>query len=279
MNEGDVDFVVPERMAHLSEVVSILLMELESLKTEEKSATVTRDESAQKVRGVELVLQSFEAQLQAFEASLPSGSRTIKDDAKKDVILDMLQEHRDQLKKLQDESARIESELQQVLTNLDLKQTQLAAMTEELSRLKRGGCPSGLQPWPLIYPDNRPGGPVLQYVHVTICSLCGFEFPNFDIVVASCVHLYHPWCALVVFGKGSGRCVKSNCGGYPHPDWFKSFGWGVPNEFIQEKAQLLGCQMEGTRLLAAREEKAKANCLTVGKSLCVHSVCIWGIIL
>jgi hypothetical protein len=35
MNEGGLDFAVPERMAHMSEVVSILLMELESLKTEE----------------------------------------------------------------------------------------------------------------------------------------------------------------------------------------------------------------------------------------------------
>jgi hypothetical protein len=111
MNEVGLDFAVLEKMAHLSEVVSILLMELESLKMEEKSITVTRDESTQKVRGVELVLQSFEAQLQAFEASLSSSSRTLKDDAKKDVILDMLQEHRDQLKKLQDESTRTKSEL------------------------------------------------------------------------------------------------------------------------------------------------------------------------
>jgi hypothetical protein len=44
-------------------VVSILLMELESLKTEEKSTIVTRDESAQKIRGAEFVLQSFKAQL------------------------------------------------------------------------------------------------------------------------------------------------------------------------------------------------------------------------
>jgi hypothetical protein len=111
MNEVGLDFAVLEKMAHLSEVVSILLMELESLKMEEKSITVTRDESTQKVRGVELVLQSFEAQLQAFEASLSSSSRTLKDDAKKDVILDMLREHRDQLKKLQDESTRTKSEL------------------------------------------------------------------------------------------------------------------------------------------------------------------------
>jgi hypothetical protein len=63
MNEGGLDFAVPKRMAHLSEVVSILLMELESLKTEEKSTIVTRDESAQKIRGAEFVLQSFKAQL------------------------------------------------------------------------------------------------------------------------------------------------------------------------------------------------------------------------
>jgi hypothetical protein len=104
----------------------------------------------------------------------------------------MLREHRDQLKELQDESTRTESKLQQVLTNLDLKQTQLVAMTEELSRLKKGGCPSSLEPWPLIYPDNRPGDPPLQYVHLIICSLCGFEFPIFDIVMANSVHLYHP---------------------------------------------------------------------------------------
>ena len=82
--------------------------------------------------GVKLVLQSFKAQLQAFKASLPS-YRTIKDDAKKDVILDMLWEHREKLEKLQEEYARTEFEYQQVLTNLDLKQNQLATMIEELS--------------------------------------------------------------------------------------------------------------------------------------------------
>ena len=44
MNEGGLDFAIPKRMAHLLEVVSILLMELESLKTKEMSAIVTKDE-------------------------------------------------------------------------------------------------------------------------------------------------------------------------------------------------------------------------------------------
>jgi hypothetical protein len=81
------------------------------------------------------------------------------------------------------------------------------AMTEEHSRLKRGCRASGLQPWPMVYPEKSPTGPRLQYIKITAYCLCNFEFPDYDVIVAICLHLYHPWYTLVVFGKGS-RCIK-----------------------------------------------------------------------
>jgi hypothetical protein len=145
-----------------------------------------------------------------------------------------------------------------------LKQSSVSALTDEISLLRRGSRPSGLKPWPMIYPDTTPGGPTLGYIEITACCLCGFEFPDSDIIVANCLHLYHPWCAVVVFGKGV-RCVQAKCRGLPHPNWHKSFGWGLSNEDMLDQTKILGCEQEMARLFAAREEKAKANCPTVGK--------------
>lgn len=114
-----------------------------------------------------------------------------------------------------------------------LKQRQLSAFSEEQAKLQSGSRPAAIQPWPVMYP--KPSGTILDktYILVSSCSLCAFEFPEFDVVVASCQHLYHPWCALVVFSKGA-KCVEPKCNEIANPKWQKSFGWGCTAEEIAE---------------------------------------------
>ncbi len=56
------------------------------------------------------------------------------------------------------------------------------------------------------------------------CCLCGFPFPHCEIVVSSCRHVYHPWCALAVFSKAS-ECCAVGCKQVQPIQWIMSFGW------------------------------------------------------
>jgi hypothetical protein len=84
-------------------------------------------------------------------------------------------------------------------------------------------------PWPMLYPKTTEPAPESRSIVVTVCSLCAAEFPDWDVIVASCQHLYHPWCALIVFGKAN-KCVHEDCPGSVNSNWCKSFGWAPPAE-------------------------------------------------
>jgi hypothetical protein len=140
-----------------------------------------------------------------------------------EIIADMLRENESKLHAVASEAKKQEYELREVQASMTLKQSSVSALADEGSLLRRGSCPSGLKPWLMIYPNTTPSGPVLQYIEITACCRCSFELLDSDIIVANCLGLYHPWCAVVVFGKGV-RCVQTKCHGIPHPNWHKSFG-------------------------------------------------------
>lgn len=271
--DDNLDSTLPKRLAHISGMVNIQLMEIEGLKTSENSAAQRRDAAAHDVREVELMIQSLRAQLQMLKSMSSSTGASTKDETRMEIIGDMLRENETKLQGATSEADLRELELREVQASMTLKQSSISALTDEISLLRRGSRPSGLKPWPMVYPDTTGSGPALRYIEITACCLCGFEFPESDIIVANCLHLYHPWCAVVVFGKGD-RCVQAKCRGLPHPNWHKSFGWGLSNEDILDQTKILDCDQEMARLFAAREEKAKANCPTVGKkydfSFCVE---------
>lgn len=62
-----------------------------------------------------------------------------------------------------------------------------------------------------------------EFLEISTCSLCQFLFPSNDIIVSPCRHLYHPYCASVVFVHG-GTCIAKGCHNLSHPEWHKSFG-------------------------------------------------------
>jgi hypothetical protein len=262
--DDNLDSTLPERVAHISGMVSIQLMEIKGLKASLNTAAQKRDAAAHDVREVELMIQSLRAQMQMLTTQSSSTAASTKDETKMEIIADMLRENETKLHAATSEAEKRECELREVQASMTLKQSSVSALTDEISLLRRGSRPSGLKPWPMIYPDTTPGGPALRYIEITACCLCGFEFPDSDIIVANCLHLYHPWYAVVVFGKGV-RCVQAKCCGLPHPNWHKSFGWGLSNEDMLDQTKILGCEQEMARLFAAREEKAKANCEGEGK--------------
>jgi hypothetical protein len=123
---------------------------------------------------------------------------------------------------------RVELESAKILREQSLIQIQFDAINAEQFRLKRDNSTIISSPFPMFYPDQGLPSNKEMFLKISDCTLCGYGFPFFDIVIASCHHLYHRWCAAIAF-QNSSRCRDPECRTLIHPDWYKSFGFGEPD--------------------------------------------------
>lgn len=100
-------------------------------------------------------------------------------------------------------------------------------------------------------------------LQITCCTLCHYGFPDFDIIVASCSHMFHPWCAWAVFSK-SAKCCDSQCKGEINLNWHQSFGWRCKDPKMMEQENTVGDEEDNQRLLAERASKYEVECPSVG---------------
>ena len=76
-------------------------------------------------------------------------------------------------------------------------------------------------PSPII--EEKESTPETHEIVIQPCALCRSGFPNFDIVVAPCLCIYHPWCV------GMQCWLEENCANpfckdkFPE-SWLRSFG-------------------------------------------------------
>jgi hypothetical protein len=128
-------------------------------------------------------------------------------------------------------------------------------------------------PFPMFYSNQGLPSYEGRFLKISDCMLCGYRFSFFDIVIASCHHLYHPWCAAIAF-QNSGRCRDLDRRTLVHPDWYKSFGYGELDSELQAKAQMLGSSNDREHLLLQQTEKARENCSKPGEhsSLAIDSL-------
>ena len=103
-----------------------------------------------------------------------------------------------------------------------------------------------------------------KFFRITACSLCSFPFPHNDIVVSSCKHLYHPFCASVVFSRNS-KCMAEGCQDFSHPEWHRSFGWREPDAKLSERESTLGLAEERRRIMKERIEQARSKLPAISK--------------
>lgn len=262
--EDDLGLRTAERIARVGEMISLLTLEIAKCKSA-LSCISSRSKAAKNQ------LQATEANRDELEEQLASLESELQDDpsakVEKIVVERLRKKNNAKMEAAAGEYRIAVSELELVESTLKSKQRQLTAFSNVAQHLKFGGRPSGMQPWPLFYARKIPlVGPVV-HLAVTVCSLCAFPFPNFDIIVANCKHLYHPWCALTVFGKGRGTaCVERMCQGFVHPNWHTSFGWGIPSEELQQRAIQFNLDGEALRLKHDREKLALQKDEALGKS-------------
>lgn len=252
--EDDQGTSTAERIQRLGDIARILELEIAATKAAYATAThrvrVARDE----VRAMEVNV----VQLTADLAELASQAWDDDSDAKwQHKAVERLKNQA--TLKFESAAADVivaEREVEVIEARSKAQQRQVAVVSEEALQLKFGGRPSGLHPWPMFYPLVHAEDVTVIHVAVTTCSLCSFAFPNHDIVVAPCMHVYHPWCALVVFGKGN-RCVLKRCQAIVHPSWHQSFGWGNPSEdMVKEAAKI---DLDGAMKLLMQDREDNVN--------------------
>jgi hypothetical protein len=200
------------------------------------------------------------------------GQDVFKEKIKMEGIQEQLARKELKVAAAKEELERVESKIQSMTRALEIGQMQFYALAAEKLLFKQGKSNFNFWPCPMVYSlgdSKMPSsdlGDESNFIRITACNLCSFPFPQNDIVVSSCKHLYHPFCASILFVKNC-KCVAIGCGELSHPDWHRSFGWGEPPAELLDKALMLGLAEERRRLMQERTDQARAMVPLAGKTL------------
>ena len=168
------------------------------------------------------------------------------------------------------ELGEAEAAMSSLTRRLQTSQLQFDALAAKKFQLKAGRSTLNFLPWPMVYSPKDPLSPSCdfwdesKFLRITACTLCSFPFPQNDIVVSSGKHLYHSFCASVVFSRNC-KCMAKGCQDLSHLEWHQSFGWGEPDAELSERELTLGLAEERRRIMKERIEQARSRLPTINK--------------
>lgn len=246
----------PEREKDITEIkdlLSLVRLQLHAVTEEYGSTGKQRVELSNKAAHEEGVMRRTEAKVAKFKEMLADPDQAYKvhdGSGKNEAYHEMVRDA-----KIDYEAAVMElQQCSKTSERLQSKQTcltrQFDALTLQLAHLKRGEVGVSLRPRPMCTMfDHRNCDSVPDPILVTPCALCLSPFPLKDVIVCTCGHLYHPWCAGVWF-KVSSTCADSSCSEMVHPNWFRSFGFGHLHGPLQCLVQSMELDKQQQVLLA-----------------------------
>lgn len=264
-----------ERQLELESLMSVVHMEGEVLKIQKKEAVSTLERCQWRRRETECLVGTFKGQMEV-KAKLIEEMKGVGEDVGRELIkLEMVQEQlateEQHLAQAKLHYEQAEADMAILVKKTECHQLEFDALVAELGSLKRGKSGASFWPRPMVYaPLEEPISDLMDYsdetmfIRVTVCSLCSFPFPQSDIIVSSCRHLYHPFCASVLF-VNSSKCTAMGCKSLSHPEWHRSFGWGEPSPDLVQRALMLGLAEERKKILKDRSDAAKDKCPAAGK--------------
>lgn len=265
---------VEERLQDVEGLMQAIFLEQKIKRELKKEATERLDQAIWKSKqsewGMGQLRKQEEQKTALIQALEEGGGDVFKEKIKMEGIQEQLAEEEKMVAAARKELKAAEAEIQVLTRELESGQLQFDALAAEKFQLKQGRSSLNYTPSPMVYAAGEsilPGfgsSNEASLIRITACCLCSFPFPQNDMVVTSCRHLYHPFCASVVFVR-SCKCVATGCGEMCHPDWHRSFGWGEPPADLVEKARMLGLAEERRRLMEDRRNQAMAKVPSDGK--------------
>lgn len=131
------------------------------------------------------------------------------------------------------ECRKLEELISEVTGEGSRLQRELLSVSTHLEEVKKK---SGFSLWPkaILHPPATEIDCKPQYLIVNRCGWCKRGYHCYDIAVASCKHMFHPYCLGEVFKK-SQSCVV--CEQPIHPDWWLSWGFGASNKEMEIRGE------------------------------------------
>jgi hypothetical protein len=146
----------------------------------------------------------------------------------------------------------------------DFQEALHAILDEKYHALDPGTRGVGLFPHPVPYPllaGNDKG----YALRISECTKYNSGFPLNDVVIASCRHSYHPWCATLHF-RNSNTCAVWACTTVAALEWVKSFGFCEFDGDMAAKEIEDDCEDARKSNLQERKDHAIATCQSIGRS-------------
>ena len=144
--------------------------------------------------------------------------------ARKIALTELMEGTSAALERLQRAGVILQLDLEHHNDRVARKRLEVGALEAEHAHLGRAQSGLHLRPMPLVYTSSEQPCTSHGSLDITDCVLCGFSFPNYEIVISSCKHLYHPWCSMVNFSQ-SNKCCAWGCSMVQPIAWIASFGW------------------------------------------------------
>ena len=272
-----------ERQMEVESLMSVVHMEGEVLKIQQKEAELTLEKCQWRKRETECLVGTFKGQ-QEVKGKLIQDMKSLGADVSRELIkLEMLEEQLASEEKNLIEAnlhlQRAETTLATLAQKIQCHRLEFDALVAQSWSLKRGRIDCSFCPRPAIYApmeenalEMTSSSAEICVLDITVCSLCSFPFPHNDIVVSSCRHLYHPFCASVVFSN-TNKCTAVGCKAMSHPEWHRNFGWGEPGPELVERALMLGLAEERKKILQDRSDAAKGRCPHYGECISICACC------
>jgi hypothetical protein len=265
--------VVLERLQDVEALMEAIHLEQKHMRELKKGATERLEgdtwKSKQSDWGIGTLRKQELQKATLIKVLEEQGQDVYKEKIKMEGIQEQLAEEELKVAAAIEELQQAEAAMESLTRGLHSRQLQFDALAAEKFQLKTGRSSLNFWPRPMVYLPSDPlpscdFSDESKFIRITTCSLCSFPFPQNDIVVSSCKHLYHPFCASVVFVRNC-KCMAIGCGELSHPEWHRSFGWGEPTTELSERALMLGLAEERRRIMQERTDQARARVPGVGK--------------
>ena len=220
--------VVDVRLLEVQLLMEAIHLEQQHLRELKKEATQRLEDATLNCKQYDwgmLLLQKQEVQKKAFIKTLEEEGRdAFNEMIKMEGIQEQMQEEAVKVNAARVQLGKAEAGMASLMRCLQTSQVQFDALAVEKFQLKAGRSTLNFLPWPMVYSPKDP--PSLsrdfedesKFLRIIACSLCSFPFPQNDIVVSSYKHLYHPFCASVVFSRNS-KYMAEGCQDFSHPKW------------------------------------------------------------
>lgn len=218
-------YVDCHRYEYIGRILEVEKLELEAVEELEHQVASAKEKQRSECEYESGVLSCMKTKLKDYEKKAQELQLPVSDvAARKNALKELMEGTSAALERSKKVGVILQKDLEHYNDLVARKRLEVGALEAEHAQLGRAQGGLHMRPMPMVYISSKEPCTSHGSLDITNCVLCSFPFPNFEIVISSCRHLYHPWCSMVNFSQ-SDKCCARGCSVVQPTAWTASFGW------------------------------------------------------